>query len=186
MHSRAPRTLAMTLTVLAWIGLAAPAGSALTLEQRVKAAYVFKFGNYVEWPKGTFDREDSPLRIGVAGDDAIAGELEQAAAGHTLNKRPVKVVRMQPGDAPGSVHILFVGREARGRSAGLLTGTGRDPVLTVTESGERPPPSGSVINLVVVDGRVRFEVFLEDAARRNLKLGSALLAVARKVHGSGP
>lgn len=185
MHFRAPGTLAMTLALAAWVGQLACAENALTLERRVKAAYLFKFGNYVEWPEGTFDRDDSPLRIGVAGDEAIAEELERTAARHTLGKRPVRVVRLRPGDAPGSVHILFVGRQAHGRNARLLTGAGRDPVLTVTESAERPPPPGIVIDLVVVDGRVRFEVFLEDAVRRNLKLGSALLAVARKVHGAG-
>ncbi|UQV46761.1 DUF4154 domain-containing protein [Janthinobacterium lividum] len=66
------------------------------LERQVKAAYLYKFAGYVEWPDGSFARPDSPLVIGVAGADALAEQLEQSVAGHSVNGRAVQVKKSAP------------------------------------------------------------------------------------------
>ncbi|MBF6570732.1 MAG: YfiR family protein [Candidatus Binataceae bacterium] len=165
-----------------WAEYASAEETAVGLEERVKAAFLYKFGNYVEWPKDAFARDDSPVVIGVAGDEAVADELAQAVAGRKLGNRPVEVLRLAPGDPLDHVNILFIGRDSRAGGAELMARARSLPVLTVTESDDAQPPN-SVINFVVVDNHVRFEIFLDAAARHRLKLASALLAVAREVHG---
>jgi len=150
------------------------------IEQRVKAAFLFKFGGYVEWPERVFPRSDSPLVIGVAGADVLAEELSRITSGRTMNGRPVTVRRIRSGEQATGVHVLFVGRSEAGRLGELLPMTQGQPVLTVTET-EKGLAQGSVINFVVVDNRVRFEVSLAAANRNGLRIGAPLLAVAQRV-----
>lgn len=162
---------------------AEPAGA--SLEQRVKAAYLYKFGDYVEWPAGSFAAADSPVRIGVAGADGIARALEGAVAGRSLKGRPIEVRALGPADGLQGFHILYVGPGlTQGRQA-LLART-RGLALLVVTDGEGIAPQESVIRFVTVDGHVRFEISRHSAERRHLVLGSALLSVAQRVDGSRP
>lgn len=150
------------------------------IEQRVKAAFLFKFGGYVEWPERVFPRSDSPLVLGVAGADVLAAELSRIASGRTMNGRPVVVRRVRGGEQVAGVHVFFISRSEAGRLGELLSLTQEQPVLTVTET-EKGLAQGSVINFVVADNRVRFEVSLESANRNGLRIGAPLLAVAQRV-----
>jgi len=148
------------------------------LEQKVKAAFLFKFGGYVEWPDSVFSGKDAPLVIGVTGADALAEELSQVVAGRTMNGRQVSIRRISGGESLANLHVLFVGRPEIGRLS-ELTAQAR-PVLTVTDI-EKGLAQGSIINFVVVDKRVRFEVALDAAKRSGLKIGAPLLSVAMHV-----
>lgn len=181
-HFATTFVLGAIVALALWTGYAAADESAVDLEQGVKAAFLYKFGNYVEWPKGVFENEASPVVIGVAGDEAVADELARAAAGRKLGSRPVKVLRLGPDAALNDVHILFIANGARAGGAELMARARNLPMLIVTESEGGQPPN-SVINFVVVDNHVRFEISLDAAARHHLRLASALLAVAREVHG---
>jgi len=150
------------------------------IEQRVKAAFLFKFGGYVEWPERVFPRSDSPLVIGVAGADVLAEELSRITSGRTMNGKPVTVRRIRSGEQITGVHVLFISRSEAGRLGELLPMTQAQPVLTVTET-EKGLAQGSVINFVVADNRVRFEVSLAAANRNGLRIGAPLLAVAQRV-----
>ena len=154
--------------------------SSQDIEQRVKAAFLFKFGGYVEWPERVFPRSDSPLVIGVAGADVLAEELSRITSGRTMNGKPVTVRRIRSGEQITGVHVLFISRSEAGRLGELLPMTQAQPVLTVTET-EKGLAQGSVINFVVVDNRVRFEVSLAAANRNGLRIGAPLLAVAQRV-----
>jgi hypothetical protein len=150
------------------------------LEQRVKAAFLFKFGGYVEWPENVFPHKDSPLIIGVAGADVLAEELSEVVAGRTMNGRPVTVRRVRGGEPLTNIHVLFVSRSEIGRLNELLAQA--QPVLTVTDF-EKGLAQGSIINFVVTDNRVRFEISLDAAKRSGLKIGEPLLSVAMRVQG---
>jgi hypothetical protein len=149
-------------------------------EYRVKAAFLYKFGGYVEWPERAFARPDSPIAIGVIGADALAGELAQIVAGRTINGRPVTVRKLRRGEAVAGLHVLFVGRSDSSRLADILAAAKGQPLLTVTET-EEAFESGSMINFVVVEDKVRFDVAPPPAEPGNLKISARLLAVARKV-----
>ena len=171
----------------ALVGLLAPSSQAqddpVTLERRVKAAFIYKFAGYVEWPDSAFAASDAPITIGVLGDDAMAVELVQAAGGRAIDTHPVTVRRIRDVEGAAGLHVLFVSQAERGRLAALRNAPSQ-PLLIITES-DKALDQGSVVNFVISEGRVRFEVALDNAERRNLKLSARLLTVAQFVRMGG-
>jgi hypothetical protein len=150
-----------------------------TRESMVKAAFLHKFASFVEWREGTFARPDSPLRIGVVGDEQVYAELRELARDRDRDGRPVTVTRLAPGDSLAGHHIVYVRAASASRAAELLA-TAPEGVLTVADS-DGGHPRGCVISLFLDEGRVRFGVSTEAAARQKLRLSSRLLSVARTV-----
>lgn len=166
----------------AW-GTAQPQSQALGLvrESAVKAAFLYKFGSFVEWPPGRFRSPAEPFVIGVYDDDAVAAELEQLTPGRSVDGHPVAVVRVREGEDTAKLHILYAGGPRESRVRDLLAGV-RGPVLTVADR----PLEGSatpVLYFTRDEGRLRFAASLPAAAARGLKLSSRLLAVAHIVEG---
>jgi hypothetical protein len=151
-------------------------------EALVKAAFLHKFFSFVEWPEGAFPKSDTPLRIGVIGDEEILQDLQELAKDRSRDGRPVMAVRVMPGEPLGNFHILYVKSGNNAQVAGLLA-SAPEGVLTVVDA-EAAHPKGSVMSFFVEDGRVRFGVSLDAAARQRLRLSSRLLSVARKIQGS--
>lgn len=149
-------------------------------EQQVKAAFLSKFGSYVEWPARVFAGPDSPIRIGVMGDDVIAAELQQLASGRTAADRGMLVRKLARGEPLQDLHILFVGRPDAGKLDEILARAKGQPLLVVTDS-DNALARGSIINFVLVQDKVRFDVAMAAAEQGNLRISSRLLAVARQV-----
>jgi hypothetical protein len=178
---RALRGAALVCLVLMCDSLVvARAEEAPTLEQRVKAAYLFKFTDYVTWPDGTFTRPESPLVFGVVDDDQVAGELAQTAIGHTVAGHPVVIRRLKPGESTAGINILFVAGASRVRLEQTVKAAGTQPLLIITEA-EGALDRGSAINFVLVGDHVKFEIALDSVEKRGLKLSSRLLSVAQNV-----
>jgi hypothetical protein len=174
-----------------WLGLGAFAllGPALPFqaaaqavsEPAVKAAYLYKFAGYVEWPAQAQGGPD--FVIGVQGADDVAAELERILPGRTLGNRRMTVRRVRTVDDMKGVQLLFVGRtEANLREQ--MRAAQRQGTVTVTEL-DRGLEMGSVINLVTLEDRVGFEVSLESAERTGVNISSRMLNVARRVVGKG-
>ena len=169
--------LALACAVAALAQPAAPANR----ESAVKAAFLYKFAAFVEWPAGTFARADVPLVIGVLGDEAVAADLEQIVAGRTLDGRPVAVRRLREGEPAEDLHILLLGpgREPRVRELAAAV-PGAVLVVTEQDNGLR---LGGVLNFSTDAGRVRFSASPAAADARGLRLSARLLAVAKAVEG---
>jgi hypothetical protein len=173
------RALIATLVLAGCLATASELpGSAI--QQRIKAAFLSKFPAYVEWPASAFPKAESPLVIGVAGAETLARELDQAVAGRTVAGRPMRVHRIAPGEQPdGCCQVLFVGADnGHERTAELLAQARGRPVLTVTDLEDQP--AGSVINFLVDEDRVRFDISRPAAERNGLRVRAQLLAVARQ------
>jgi hypothetical protein len=155
------------------------------LEQRVKAAFLYKFAGYVEWPEGSFSKSDTPITIAVMGDDALAAELNQLVVDRTVAGRPILVRKLKDIEPSGAIHILFIGRGESARLNQVVKMLQPRPILIVTDS-EGALTQGSVINFLLNDGHVRFEISLSSAEKRGLKLSSRLLAVAQNVQTGTP
>jgi hypothetical protein len=151
------------------------------LEQAVKSAYVFRFGEYVAWPDGTFAGPDAPFVIGTLGDDAMAENLEEAVRGRTVGGRPIVVKRLRDAEEARDVHVLYL-HPSRGIHrddvAAALRGRA---VLTV---GDKSAGSGAIIEFVRQENKVRFEIDAAAAERCGLKLSSKLLSLAVAVTGT--
>ncbi len=194
-----PRLLVRTAAFVAWPRLAWLAFAAMLLggvapvraqeagaapERAVKAAFLYKFLGYVEWPAAAFAQPDAPLIVGIVGADDVAAELAQITTGRTIDNRPIAVRRLHEGDSLEGVHAVFIGRAEATRLGSLLRATRERPILTVTEN-PGALDQGSVINFLLLDGRVRFEISVDAAEKSGLKLSSRLLAVAQSVRTGG-
>jgi YfiR/HmsC-like len=157
---------------------AAPQG---TVENDVKAAYLFNFTKFVRWPVAA--DVSNEFRICVVGDQAFAASLDAIIKGESADGRPL--VRHEPAsvDTARGCQILFIGREASPREARLLPALRDLPVLTV---GDAPTflAQGGAIRFVRTGDRLRFDVNIAAAARARLDISSKLLRVARKVEGT--
>jgi hypothetical protein len=175
----------MILRALAIVLLfaAAPVFAQADREVQVKAAFLYKFGDFVEWPANAFSGPDGAFIIGVVGADALAAELERVTAGRPIQERKVVIRRLQRGEAPGRLHLLFVGQAEGPRLAEILAAVKGQALLVVTES-ENGLEQGSVINFVPVGDKLRFDIALPQAERARLKISARLLAIARKVVSS--
>lgn len=151
-------------------------------EHELKAAFLFKFPSFVEWPEKAFNASDAPLRIGVMAADEVLAELRNIVAGHQVQGRPIVVRRVLEEENVSDLHVLFVGREA----SAVLPRLRQVPNLLVVSESQDALEQGSVINFVRSQGRVRFEVALDSAERRELRISSRMLSVARYVRPGKP
>jgi hypothetical protein len=161
---------------------APPAGAT---ERRVKAAFLYKFLGYTEFPASAFADPAAPVVIGVIGADELAAELARIVAGRTVGARPITVKLLREGDSAAGVHLLFVGANSSARLRTIVKTAQPGPILVVSEA-EDGLEQGSVINFRVVDERVRFDVSLEAAEKNSVKLSSRLLTVANHVQKGAP
>jgi hypothetical protein len=171
--------------LLAFVGVQSALAQVGPQEHQVKAAFLFKFLTFVEWPPEAFSRSDSPYVIGVLGGEDVVSELRQLVPGRPVNGRPVAVRRLQPGEPLSGVHAVFVARNESARLPVIVKVAQSQPLLIVTEL-DGALEEGSVINFLVADGRVRFEVALDSAERSKLRISSRMLAVAQNVRPAKP
>jgi len=175
-------TVGSTILVVALLAFAGAAGAQSAeehSEDSIKAAFLFKFGDYVDWPADTFADATSPLVIGVLGAAKVESDLSNMVAGRSINGRGVEVRKVGSGESLAGIHVLFVGRGENGNLGTILEDVAGRPVLVVTETDE--VQAGGTINFVMVGNKVRFDVRLAFAEASNLKISARLLGVARNV-----
>lgn len=164
-----------------WCGGAWPAPPAA--EYQVKAAYLFNFGQFVEWPLQAYDSPSSPFVIGVVGEDPFGKTLDQLIAGESLGGRPLVVKRFRNADDISACNILFIGRSESSRLDATLKALQGRSVLTVTDiTGAEL--RGAIIVLVNENNRIRMRINVAAARASNLVISSKLLRPADVV-GSG-
>lgn len=161
---------------------AAAQGLGVARDSAVKAAFLYKFGNFVDWPADAFPSAAAPLVIGVFGDESVASELEQITRGRTVQGRSVQVRRIRAGDEVSQMHILFAGG-ARTASVREVMTAARGPVLTVVDDAGTGVGAGAVLQFSHQEGRIRFDASLTAARTRGIRLGARLLEVAQEVEG---
>jgi hypothetical protein len=160
-------------------GVATRAQAPPTIENEVKAAFLYNFAKYVEWPPAAFDA-DGTFRLCVLADAAFLKHVDAIVAGETIDGR--KVIRQTPAaaDSARACQILFVGRGELDRAERLLSAVQGAPVLTVSDAPNFLNRGGTIAFTREGD-RVRFDVNLTEAQRSGLSISSRLLRVARRV-----
>ena len=171
------RSVAAVLTIAA---LAAPLGAQEFVpdEYRVKAAFLYNFFKYVEWPPAAL--QEGPLWICVAGRNPFGSVLVETVKGETINGRPLEtriILEPEPG-----CHIVFVPDGAA--APAYLRAVRGTPTLTV---GERSDfiQAGGMVRFFIADGNVRFAINPVAADRAKLRISSRLLQLAEIVTDPG-
>jgi hypothetical protein len=148
-------------------------------EYQVKAAFLFNFVKFVEWPAEAFSDSNAPLIIGVVGDDRFQGSIDQMISGRIANGRRLLVKRFSNFRTLTPCHIVFVSSSERDNIQQILATAGPG-ALTVGES-DRFAQMGGIINFTVVDRKVRLEINQAAAERRGLRISAKLLSLARVI-----
>lgn len=147
----------------------------------VEAVYLYQFGKFVQWP--TQPAPSEPFSICVMGRDPFAQTLDKTITGESIGNAPLKADRVDTIDDARHCRILFISASEDARIEEVLNHLGKAPVLTVSDvSGF--VARGGMIQFVVQDNRVRFEVNVGAAKQAGLTVSSQLLKVAAAVRGA--
>jgi len=159
---------------------AARAQETLPPEYQIKAAFLFNFVQFVEWPEHAFSAPDAPIRIGVLGPNPFQGKLVSTVQGETVRGRPLAVEHSARLADLLDCHLIFVGASERAQLGAILNALAGRPVLTV---GETPDFArrGGVVNFYLEGQKVRFEINRAAAQRQHLRLASQMVKLARLV-----
>lgn len=170
---------AFALAVLALVPAAVPAADQ-PVEHEVKAAFLYHFAQYVEWPETAFDAPRSPFVLGVAGDDGFLTAISSAVADKSVAGHRIVVRAVRTPAETGGCHMVFVAPSEASGLPGILGGLDALPVLAV---GDIPgfAEAGGAIGFAIRDGRVVFQINTDAVRRAGLRISSKLLRLAEIV-----
>jgi hypothetical protein len=153
-------------------------------EYQVKAAYLFNFLKFVEWPKDAFTDPLAPIVIGVVGEDPFGNALPQVVIGKTVQGRDLVIRIYHVGEDLRGAHILFISSSERKRIPTILSSLRGSCVLTVADTTGFLEAAG-MIQFLTENDRVRFAINVDATNQAKLKVSSKLLSLAKVMGGSG-
>ena len=160
--------------------LPAQAGEREVAEYEVKAAFLYNFARFTEWPAGSFADDQAPLTLCVLGDNPF-GKASNPIQSKTVKNRPVAFREVLVADEAGGCHVLFISASEQPHVDAILQTLGKRSVLTVSDM-KRFTLSGGMISFVMVDDKIRFEINNGAAKRAGLKISSQILKLASTVY----
>ena len=149
----------------------------ISLNVAVKAAFLFNFAKFAEWPALP---SGGPITLCVVGNEAVGVALAETVRGQNIGGHPLDVLRPSDTAVWRTCHLLFIADADARRSSAGLTAIKSVPVLTVSD-GKAFAQTGGIIELYVDSGRMRFAINVDAAARSGLRLSSRLLGLANVV-----
>ena len=175
------RITACALVFAALLAAGQARAQATSLEVAIKATLLYKFSPFVDWPDGRFATPSTPVNLCVLGDDPFDGVLDDALRTRPAGDRPIVLHRVNTLTGPAiPCDIVFVGGTAAESRAKMLAIIGKAPVLTVTDDATDPAATG-IINFVIAQNKVRFQIDEAAAKRAGLDISSKLLSLAVSV-----
>jgi uncharacterized protein DUF4154 len=161
-------------------GLDASAQTGASREYQVKAVFLFNFAQFVEWPPAAFAGANSPIVIGVLGENPFGTDLDETLRGETVNNRPLEVRRYHRLDEIKTCHVLFISRSEANRLEQILVSLKDRSILTVGD-GEDFVQRGGMIRLATAQNKIRLIINVDAAKAANLTISSKLLRAAELV-----
>jgi len=188
------RFLTAVWTLATIVGLNAPATAArsapaeprpaVAQEYDLKAAFLFNFAQFVDWPPDAFPAATTPITIGVLGEDPFGASLDLLLAGETIHNRQLLVRRYQSVDQVDSCHILFISTSEASQLNHIFKVLARRSILTVGETQGFAAHAG-VVGFALSKRRLRLEINTAAATAARLTISSKLLRQALIVRSSG-
>lgn len=152
-------------------------------EYQVKAAFLYNFAKFVEWPKSTASESSKPLVLGILGEDPF-GEDIQTISGKRVKDKTFQVIRSERLQELDNCDILFISASMKGQLDHILEKINGKPVLTVSDT-RGFAEQGVMINLFMVNNKIRFEINPHAVKRSDLKMSSQLLKLATLIKHQG-
>jgi hypothetical protein len=174
----------LILTATTALGHSPTTASNGSLEYEVKAAFLFRFAQFVEWPAETFKGASEPFTYCTIGEDPFRGTLERTLDGKTLGQRALRVEHLNGAGKIAECQVLFIGGSRdKQHIEEALASAGSLPILTVGET-DQFAKNGGAIGFCTEANKIRFEVNLDAAGKAGLKISAKLLALAKTVLGT--
>lgn len=148
-------------------------------DYQIKAAFLEKFGKFVTWPDDAFATPNAPLVIGIFGQDPFHGTLEQLAENDTINGHRIVVEQIRALPDLKRCHIVFIPAALKTQERDILQAVHRNAVLTVSDAGDFCD-AGGMIQFIIEDDQVHFEIKNDAARDAGLKISSKLLMLAKQ------
>lgn len=167
--------IALAASLVGAPGLAGRVHADAAPDVAVKAAFLYNFAKFTEWPALA---SGATLAVCIVGDDRIAAAFVDTVRGQTINGHALEVSRPQDSATWRSCHLLFVAEAETRRAAAGLDGIRALPVLTVSD-GKGFAQTAGIIELYIEAGRMRFAINVDAAERSGLRISSRLLGLAR-------
>jgi hypothetical protein len=158
-------------------GFPVMAQDAAPTEYQIKAAFVYNFAKFVEWPHEAFPDPASPIVIGVLGDNVFGDNLQKMVSNKAINNRPLQFKEFRSVAQATNCHILFISTSEKSKFSKVIEGLKGTSVLTVGESADFIG-AGGMINFVLESNKVRFQINDDAAKKAGLKISSKLLSLA--------
>jgi len=177
-RSRTPCLAGLLPLLLCVIAVAGTVEAQVTDEYKLKAAFLYNFGKFVTWPSSSFKGPNAPFVICIIGDDPFGQALDDAVVGRTVDGRVLRIVRITELSKGGVCQILFVDSSERKRVAAILAALPPTGILTVGESVGFAA-SGGMLNFILSDGHLKFEINRGAAERGGLRISSRLLTLGQ-------
>lgn len=152
-------------------------------EYWLKAAFIYNFAKFVEWPADVFKNESSPINLVVLGTDPFGTALDTIRE-KNIKGRKLVIRRISRIENLEECHLLFVCASERGQLRTILNSIKNQSILTISDM-EKFAPLGGIIGLITVEDKIQFEINLEAAQRQRLKISSELLKLARNMRSGG-
>jgi hypothetical protein len=151
-------------------------------EYQVKAAFLFYFAQFVEWPQETFKNENESLMYCTIGEDPFQGALDASLNGKTIGAHPLRVRHAKRAEETPGCQVLFIGEGEKKLLPTVLAVLKGNPALIVGES-EHFVQNGGTIGFCLEENKIRFEVNLDAAETAKLRISSRLLVLAKTIIG---
>lgn len=178
---RRPPLAVTALLLLLVCSLAAPETPAIaqpvSREYQIKAAFLYNFTKFVDWPPERFETGDSPIVIGVLGRNPFGDELSDVVEGREVNGRGLIARNLESPDDIEEVHLLFVASGEESLLDGSLDTLHESGVLTVGES-EAFRDLGGIVTFTLQADRIRFFINRDSAREAELRISAQLLQLA--------
>ncbi len=156
------------------------AETAVSKEYQVKAAFLFNFCRFVEWPAVSFAGPASPIVIGVLGEDPFGAALDDIVRDETVRNRTLVVRHDVKTDGIPQCHLLYIARSAKDQLAGILAAAAPQAALTVSDI-DQFAHRGGMIGFYLEGKKIRFEINAALAQQHGLKLNAQLLSLGKIV-----
>ena len=153
-------------------------------EYQVKAAFLYNLAKFVEWPAQSFHSPTSPIVICILGHDPFGPALTDTVEGKELGGRALLVRQIPDAQKAGTCHVVFVGSSEQKHFRSILQDLRACDVLTVGDT-EGFASQGGIVNFKLDGGMIRFQINVEAAKEKNLRISSKLLNLAQIVKGDG-
>jgi hypothetical protein len=165
------------------LGLNVARSQAVSHEYPLKAVFLFNFAQFTDWPTNAFDGPDSPLVIGVLGDDPFGALLDDAVRDETVNGRKFIVERYQHVEDLKTCHILFISQSESRRLDKIMADLKGKPVLTVSDI-DGSAYRGVCVRFITENNKIRLRINMDALKDANLVMSSKLLRVSEVISPS--